>query len=335
MDEFDDAYRLIPYISDIKRSSDLIDTIRCLILRHNQDNITRTIAYQKFYILHPEIKWTFLASMVSRNAGWNMTDLESDTFKILLPDETRKNLFMTYERANWSIFQDAYPQLLIYHYSTLFKENMFHLLKDFHVSSFMQNEWEKFWADRNEERLVQSLIINEQNLIQRPVIEHPVYKKKVFRSGLFFIEDHLHFCSVVFPTVKGKLIGASVHDFRKLNERIRLGKILFQLLFHRDHHSSFREFAMKVTPTGSRSDYEYYCDPSMVRTHTPPLSSVYKKVNHHWDMESDWSSYTTVESDWYEKPIMPKDPCMAKWFSHKQKQLKKAAWLKSLVMVNN
>jgi hypothetical protein len=332
MDEFNDAYRLLPYISDFKRKSDLIDILRCLILRHNQDNITRTIAYQNFYLLHPEIKWSFLASMVSRNAGWNMTDLESDTFKVLLSSETRKNLFMTYERANWSIFQDAYPQLLTYHYSTLFKEKMFHLLKEFHVSSFMEEEWERFWETGNEQRLVQSLIINEQNLIQRPVIEHPVYKKKVFSSGLFFIEDHLHFSSVVFPTVSGGLIGASVHDFRNVNERIRLGNILFQLLFHRDHHSSLKEFATKVKPTGSRNDYEYYCDPSMVRMNTPPLTSVYHKVNHHWDKESDWSSYTPVKNDWYEKPNIPKQPCLTKWFTHKQKQLKKAAWLKSMVM---
>ncbi len=38
-------------------------------------------------------------------------------------------------------------------------------------------------ADKN--RLTTALIINEQNVIQTPVIEHPVYRKKVFHSLIF------------------------------------------------------------------------------------------------------------------------------------------------------
>jgi hypothetical protein len=335
MDEFTNTYRFLPYIPEFKqRKQDWIDFLRRIVCHHNQDNITRTVAYQSFYLLHPEIKWSFLASMVSRNAGWNMTDLEGETFRSLLTPATRENLFMTYERANWSIFQDAFPQLLIYHYSTLYKEKMFHLLKDFNVSSFMQEEWNLYWEHRNEDRLVQSQIINEQNLIQKPVIDHPVYKKKVFRSGLFFIEDHLHFCSVVFPSENGELIGASVHDFRKLDDRIKLGNILYQILFHNDYYPSFYDFARKVKPTGSRDDYEFFCASSFTRTNTPSLTSVYDKVDHHWEMEEDWSSDATVKKEWYVTPSLPEDPCLTKWFFHKQKQLKKVAWLKSMVIKN-
>ncbi|GAA3327359.1 hypothetical protein GCM10020331_066980 [Ectobacillus funiculus] len=42
----------------------------------NRDNISRTHAYKEYYLRNCEIRWSFLASMVSRNAGWNMTDLE-------------------------------------------------------------------------------------------------------------------------------------------------------------------------------------------------------------------------------------------------------------------
>ncbi|MGR3764793.1 DUF2515 family protein [Rossellomorea sp. NS-SX7] len=332
MDEFTNTYRFLPFITEFKRRHEWIDFIHRIVSHHNQDNITRTIAYQSFYLLHPEIEWSFLASMVSRNAGWNMTDLEGETFKSLLTPETRKNLFMTYERANWSIFQDAFPQLLIYHYSTLYKQKMFHLLEDFRVSAFMQEEWNRFWDHRNESRLVQSQIINEQNLIQKPVIEHPIYKKKVFRSGLFFIEDHLHFCSVVFPSKDGKLIGASVHDFRKLDERIKLGNILYQILFHDDYYRFFYEFALKVNPTGSREDYERFCDPALIRTNTPSLKKVYGKIEHHWNNEEDWSSVTRVKKAWYRKPHIPDEPCMKKWFFHKQRQLMRVARLKSLIM---
>ncbi|WP_175991243.1 DUF2515 family protein [Bacillus sp. Marseille-Q1617] len=330
MDEFTNTYRFLPYITEFKRKHEWIDFLRRIVSHHNQDNITRTAAYQRFYLLHPEIRWSFLASMVSRNAGWNMTDLEGETFRSLLTPETRKNLFMTYERANWAIFQDAFPQLLIYHYSTLNEDKMFHLLKDFHVSEFMQEIWEQFWEHRDEGKLVQSQIINEQNLIQKPVIEHPVYKNKVFRSGLFFIEDHLHFCSVVFPTRKGDLIGASVHDFRNVDDRIKLGNILYRILFHNEYYPLFYDFALNIRPTGSRRDYESFCAPGLARTNTPSLTSVYDKVEHHWEMSEDWSRAARVKKKWYSTPGLPKEPLMTKWFFRKQGQMKRVAHLKSL-----
>ncbi|MBH9967722.1 DUF2515 family protein [[Bacillus] enclensis] len=330
MDEFTNTYRFLPYISEFKRDRDWIDFLQGLVDYYNQDNITRTIAYQNFFLLHPEIKWAFLASMVSRNAGWNMTDLEGRTFKALLNPETRKSLFMTYERANWAIFQDAFPQLLIYHYSTLNEEKMFHLLKEFHVSEFIQGEWEHFWEGRDGTKLVQSQIINEQNLIQKPVIDHPVYKEKVFRSGLFFIEDHLHFCSVVFPNRNGDLFGASVHDFRNVDDRIKLGNILYRILFHEKYHPAFYDFAINVTPTGSRRDYEVFCAPYLARTNTPSLPEVYDKVTHHWGIQEDWSSAAKLRKSWYSEPEMPEEPLLTKWFFRKQGQMKRVARLKSL-----
>lgn len=41
----------------------------------------------------------FLASMVSRNAGWNMTDLEGRYYATVLP-QTVKTFVLTYEEAN-------------------------------------------------------------------------------------------------------------------------------------------------------------------------------------------------------------------------------------------
>ncbi len=62
-------------------------TIRKLLSRierqtkaKNADNISRTNAYKSFYDRHPEIKWSLLASFVSRNAGWSMTDLKAVCF---------------------------------------------------------------------------------------------------------------------------------------------------------------------------------------------------------------------------------------------------------------
>ncbi|WP_406686861.1 DUF2515 family protein [Rossellomorea vietnamensis] len=324
MDKFSNTYRFLPYLPEPKRTKEWIYDVNHLVDEYNQDNISRTKAYQTFFLLHPEIKWSFLASMVSRNAGWNMTDLKGDIFPDLLSNKTCDLLFMTYERANWSIFQDAFPQLLLYHYSTLYKKKMFHLFQHFHISHFMEEEWNRFWEERDERRLVQSLIINEQHLIQGPVIEHGLYKRKVFGSSLFFIEDHLHFSSVLFPTLHGDLYGASVHGFRKVENRIKLGNLLFELLFHPDYHSLFLEFALKVEHTGTRTDYEKYCR-GVPETNTPVLKKAYGPITHNWAHHKDWSVNKIIEGNWYEKQELPVDVIMTKWFFHKQRQLQKMA----------
>ncbi len=89
-------------------------TIRKLLSRierqtksKNADNISRTNAYKAFYDRHPEIKWSLLASFVSRNAGWSMTDLKGSLFQLGLRERQQKWFFLAYERANWLIFSDA------------------------------------------------------------------------------------------------------------------------------------------------------------------------------------------------------------------------------------
>lgn len=115
----------------------LIQHILQTTRKGNIDNISRTNCYESFYFRYQEIKWAFLAGLVSRNAGWNMCDLEGKSYSSLLTKQYRSYLFLTYERANWLIFQDAYPQLLLYHYSTKIGRPLFHLLPYFHVSARM------------------------------------------------------------------------------------------------------------------------------------------------------------------------------------------------------
>lgn len=56
---------------------ELLNRIRRMTQEHNLNNVTRTKAYLEFYLRHPEIHWAFLGHMVSRNGGWNMTDLKA------------------------------------------------------------------------------------------------------------------------------------------------------------------------------------------------------------------------------------------------------------------
>ncbi|WP_316569820.1 DUF2515 domain-containing protein [Neobacillus sp. YIM B06451] len=270
------------------QDSVLIEEIKLKTAKWNIDNITRTNAYFRFFKMHPDIGWSFLASMVSRNGGWNMCDLEGSIFPHLLKPAARKQLFLTYERANWLIFHDVFPQLLLYHYSTKMNRPLFHLLKQFRVSSFMQKEWPVFWEKQDSERLTTALIINEQNVIQKPIIEHPLYKNKVFLSPGFFLQDWMHFSCVLFPTCGGELYGASVSGFRKVANRIELGKRLAKILFHPRLFQHFLEFAEKTAHTGSRHDFEQYFK-QKVQRQTPFLRATYPVIEHNRHEYSDWS----------------------------------------------
>src|SRR5699024_7697380 len=104
----------------------------------NLNNVTRTTAYFDYYRKHPEIHWALLGHMVSRNGGWNMTDLKGELLSKLLSEAEQKDYFLFLERGNWLIFQDVYPQLLLYEESLKRETSLFYLLSFFHVSIFME-----------------------------------------------------------------------------------------------------------------------------------------------------------------------------------------------------
>ena len=87
----------------------LIHHIQEAAYRANRSNVTRTQAYLDCYISHPEPHWAFLAHMVSRNAGWNMSDLKGGLMSDLTDPTFKSNLYRFLERRNALIFQDAYP----------------------------------------------------------------------------------------------------------------------------------------------------------------------------------------------------------------------------------
>ncbi|AIM15408.1 MULTISPECIES: DUF2515 family protein [Neobacillus] len=303
------------------QEQNLIRQIRFETDKRNMDNISRTNAYFSYFKNNRDILWAFLASMVSRNGGWNMCDLEGSIFCELLAPEYRKQLFLVFERANWLIFHDVYPQLLIYQYSTEMKRPMFHLLPYFHVSSFIQKEWYKYWKEKDRFRLTTALIINEQNVIQTPVIDHPLLKKRVFQSLMFQFQDWLHFSCVLFPTMGGEVYGASVNGFRSLSKRINLGKRLANILFHPRLFPHFFEFAEKTSHTGSRNDYEQYFK---VKTgiKTPILRMTYPIIEHHQNISNDWSKKRRVPSKWMKYPVKHRHPIhLTDWYIEKSNQL--------------
>ena len=99
-----------------KEEQIIINNIKMQTEQLNKNNVTRTRAYYQFYVQYPEIHWALLGHMVSRNGGWNMTDLRRFIYENFIR-ERANHIFFFLERGNWLIFQDVYPQFLLYEQS--------------------------------------------------------------------------------------------------------------------------------------------------------------------------------------------------------------------------
>ncbi|WP_337098776.1 DUF2515 domain-containing protein [Paenibacillus sp. YIM B09110] len=268
----------------------LISQIRTETDKCNRNNVTRTEAYRTVYFRTPALHWALLAHLVSRNGGWNMTDLQGEWLPYLLRDDQREELFSFLERANALIFQDAYPQLLLYERSLREGRSLFHLLPAFDVSVFMTPVWRQFWKERDPVPLTVALIVNEQHYIEQRVIQNAHFKEKVLQTLFFGLQSVLQLNGVVFPYGSGgnsaadgdcsteagtQLAGIIIERFENVEERVEFGKQLYAMLFGIAPvlHGA-RCFAAAVKHTGSRADFA----PQLyVRIRQLPPQRVYKE----------------------------------------------------------
>jgi len=246
----------------------------------NQNNVTRTQAYWNIYQECPELHWALLAHMVSRNGGWSMTDLQGEWLPKLLPADIRDAQFEMLETCNALIFRDAYPQLKLYVESRRSGMPLFRLLPTFGVSAFMLPVWERFWACRGEKNgarlgeaaalLTVALIVNEQHVIEEPVVQNPHFRDKVLDTASLRMQPWLQTNQVVFPMYPPngrdakppKLAGKVLERFADLHERIAFGKCLYGMLFgYPIVREQVAAFAAARPHTGSRADYwpQRYC----------------------------------------------------------------------------
>ncbi|PHG14528.1 hypothetical protein COI63_08710 [Bacillus toyonensis] len=245
-----------------KEEQFIINNIKIQTEQLNKNNVTRTRAYYQFYIRYPEIHWALLGHMVSRNGGWNMTDLKGDLYTKLLSEKDQITFFSFLERGNWLIFQDVYPQFLLYEQSVKKAKKLFHLLPHLNVSTFMETMWNDFWKTGNKKTLAIATIINEQNYLEKRVIQNAHFQKTVLNSIGFKLFDFFQFNHILFPfyenntNQKTLLIDDTMKHFTSLHERILIGKRLYSLLF-RDTHilSQIIYWAEHHPHTGSRKDY--------------------------------------------------------------------------------
>ncbi len=256
-----------PSFPHIRKPEDeeLVSRIRRETAERNRNNATRTAAYWETYRAFPELHWAFLAHMVSRNGGWNMTDLKGEWLPRLLDGQLSGAIFDMLETCNGLIFVDAYPQLRLYAESKRLGRNLFGLLPEFGVSAFMPPFWERFWADGNPVPLTEALVVNEQSNIQLRVVEDAYYRQTVLDSPAFRSQPLLQTNQIVFPLWRGeaasgarplRLAGRVMERFEDLRERIEFGISLYGLLFGYPRVlRAVAAFARHVPHTGSRADY--------------------------------------------------------------------------------
>ncbi|WP_375373415.1 DUF2515 family protein [Cytobacillus oceanisediminis] len=280
----------------------------------NLNNVTRTKAYLEFYQQHPEIHWAFLGHMVSRNGGWNMTDLKGEILSRLLPDREKHSFFSFLERGNWLIFQDAYPQFLIYRESLKRNKPLFYLFPLLNISVFMETVWSCFWRKPDPYLLTIALVINEQSYLENRVIQNPLYKQEVFHKFEFKLQELLALNHILFPYERNGVThmkGQTLNHFESLHERILLGKKLYDILFKDKELLALTEqWAYAHPHTGSRKDYwphifndvheglpgEQYqfqlksCQlrPGGRRIYSPSLETAWKNRSQHDAESGDW-----------------------------------------------
>lgn len=293
----------------------IIDSIQNVTNKLNVNNVTRTAAYLDFFTRHPDIHWALLGHMVSRNGGWHMTDLKGDLLPRLLSEKEQNHFFLFLERGNWLIFQDIFPQFLLYHHSLRFKQNLFYLLPYLDVSTFMETIWNYYWENRDPYLLAIATVINEQNYLEKHVLQNHHFQKTVLNTIEFKLYDFLRFNHIIFPYIekgtKPLLIGATLQHFASLHERILLGKRLYSLLFHKKQVlNGVLLWAKKNKHTGSRADYWMHLFhpvkeslPGTVykrrtkkcelkkgahRIYSPPLKFAWENIKHDKAEGEDW-----------------------------------------------
>ncbi|MDZ5474654.1 DUF2515 family protein [Bacillus sp. 31A1R] len=294
----------------------IIEDIKREIKINNKNNVTRTSAYFKYFVNNKELHWAFLAHMVSRNGGYYMTDIKSFFLDDLIPLKDRDKYFLFLEQCNSYIFQDAFPQLLLYEYSKKYSRSLFHLLKAFHVSSFMYPFWELFLSEKNSQVITIAMIINEQKMIERRIIEGIYHSKTILDELPFLLQEELGFTTVLFPykwTKKKttyRLCGQVIKGFAKVEERIQTGKRLYRILFSEGANKTSYQFAEQTKHSGSRADYWDWLFSDTTgkdsKLYSPRLEEAWPNMPTQLKQKSDWydKEKSEITEFFYSLPIM-------------------------------
>lgn len=226
-------------------------SVQFKIKRNNVNNLWRTDYYHMYWMQHPDVLWALLAHLVSRNAGYLMSDLRrcwwlSQELKLKPPVLDPlvevfalhvKPIFSLLETANYLIFRDACPQLEIYEYARQYPEHsdeLFQMLADdFGVDPWMVERWRVYFdlactsfQDWGRDRLARqavwehtmSLVVNEQNQIEDRLLHDPEHRYlgafQVTAKWLLDLFDAAGFLRLCFPMMP------EAHTVRRENLRV-------------------------------------------------------------------------------------------------------------------
>ncbi len=246
----------------------------------NRDNVSRTASYLELYAFarshEVELPWLLMAHLVSRNAGYLMTDLgvALRAPENVFTEAATRELFCFLERANFLIFDDAWHHVL------------HHLLgRTTHLGAetprFMREAWRRYEdavargaSPEVERSLVLDLVRNEQNLIEMRVVHHPRFERA--RAMVAFFEGVGREAPIVLPKTDARI---TVGGFAKLERRIQTGERIFDtVLAPRAGRDDIFAWAMAHAHTGWRGVY----------TSKTPHASTLRDVWPHDSVRSRW-----------------------------------------------
>lgn len=212
----------------------------------NCDNIARTASYLELYRYTvenpPELPWLLMAHLVSRNAGWLMSDLARSQTRgqAGIPPEVFAEIFLFLERANYLIFYDAWAHTLAQLRGVAF---------DPQTPRFMRAAWAKYGAQPDERQLVLDLVHNEQHYIEHRVVHNPRFARPVQMIG--FIEAAGREKPITLPLSPVEI---RVGGFADITRRIATGRRIYdEVLADRKQRHAIYEWALANPHTGDRA----------------------------------------------------------------------------------
>ncbi|HUJ63292.1 MAG TPA: DUF2515 family protein [Kofleriaceae bacterium] len=226
-------------------------TWRAELAERNRDNVARTASYLELYAwtrAHPpELPWLLMAHLVSRNAGYLMTDLArriaSDHPRDVAMRDAMRSLFVLLERGNFLIFWDAWHHVCSYLAGDLAA------IAPPRTPRFMCDAYARGHAD--ERALVMDLVHNEQHLIEHRAVHHRDLAPGMLLLDM--IERSGRERALVFPVEAPEI---RVGRFADVARRIAAGARIFdEVLADRARRDACFAWASAHDHTGSREIY--------------------------------------------------------------------------------
>jgi hypothetical protein len=227
---------------------------RSELAERNRDNVSRTDSYLELYAwtrAHPpDLPWLLMAHLVSRNAGYLMTDLArrltGDAARDPALADAMTKLFVLLERGNFLIFWDAW-----HHVCSVLAGELDQLAPP-RTPAFMCDAYRRHAAAPDERRLVLDLVHNEQHLIEHRAVHHPD-----LRPGLLLldmIEATGRERALVFPWPDATPAPEiRVGGFAQVDRRIAAGRRIFdEVVADRPRRDAIFAWAVAHPHTGSR-----------------------------------------------------------------------------------